>query len=40
MHLPIGVANFRDLIENKDPNQEGYLFVDKTAFSKTYFSKI
>ncbi len=34
MHLPIGVANFRDLIENKDPNQEGYLYVDKTLLIK------
>ena len=34
MHLPIGVSNFRDLIENKDPNQKGYLYVDKTCFIK------
>lgn len=23
MHLPVGVSNFRDLIENKDP--EGFM---------------
>lgn len=31
MPLPVCVSNFRELITNKDPNQEGYLFVDKTA---------
>jgi hypothetical protein len=34
MHLPVGVSNFRDLIENKDPQQKGYLYVDKTNFIK------
>ena len=34
MHLPVGVSNFRELIENKDPNQQGYLYVDKTLLIK------
>jgi hypothetical protein len=34
MHLPVGVSNFRELITNKDPNQEGYLFIDKTLLIK------
>ncbi len=34
MHLPVGVSNFRALIENQDPNQEGYLFIDKTLLIK------
>lgn len=34
MHLPVGVSNFRELIENKDPQQKGYLYVDKTNFIK------
>lgn len=34
MHLPVGVSNFRDLINSKDPKQQGYLYVDKTNFIK------
>lgn len=34
MHLPVGVSNFRDLINSKDPKQQGYLYVDKTDFIK------
>ena len=34
MHLPVGVSDFRELIECKDPAKEGYLYVDKTAFIK------
>lgn len=30
MYLPIGISNFRELIEYKDPQGVGYLFVDKT----------
>ena len=34
MHLPVGVSDFRELIECKDPAKVGYLYVDKTAFIK------
>ena len=35
MHLPIGVSNFRELIEYKNPlSKEGYLYVDKSLFVK------
>ncbi|MGI9214667.1 MAG: AAA family ATPase, partial [Gammaproteobacteria bacterium] len=34
LHLPVGVSNFRDLIKNKDPQQKGYLYIDKTNFIK------
>jgi hypothetical protein len=34
MHLPIGVSDFRELIECKDPEKAGYLYVDKTIFIK------
>ncbi len=34
MHLPVGVSNFRELIKNKDPDQQGYLYIDKTALIK------
>jgi hypothetical protein len=29
MHLPVGVSNFRDLIENKDPQHKGYLYIEQ-----------
>jgi hypothetical protein len=34
MHLPVGVSDFRKLIEYKDPLGKGYLYVDKTNFIK------
>lgn len=34
MHLPVGTSNFRKLIEYKDPNGEGYLFIDKSLLIK------
>lgn len=34
MYLPIGISNFRELIEYKDPQGVGYLFVDKTELIK------
>lgn len=34
MHLPVGTSNFGKLIDYKDPNGIGYLFVDKTLFIK------
>lgn len=32
--LPIGVSNFRELIEYKDPSDNGYFYVDKSMFIK------
>jgi hypothetical protein len=34
MHLPVGVSNFRKLIEHKDPKGIGYVFVDKSLLIK------
>ena len=34
MHLPVGTSNFRKLIEYKDPDGVGYLFVDKSLLIK------
>ena len=34
MHLPVGTSNFRKLIEDKDPDGVGYLFVDKSLLIK------
>ena len=34
MHLPVGTSNFRKLIEYKDPDGKGYLFVDKSLLIK------
>lgn len=34
MHLPVGTSNFKKLIKYKDPNGEGYLFVDKSLLIK------
>jgi hypothetical protein len=34
LHLPIGVSDFRELIEYTDPKKEGYLYIDKTTFIK------
>ena len=34
MHLPVGTSNFRKLIEYKDPDGIGYLFVDKSLLIK------
>ncbi|PCH55982.1 MAG: AAA family ATPase, partial [Legionellales bacterium] len=32
--MPIGVSNFRKLIEHRDSSDNGYLFADKTNFIK------
>ena len=32
--LPIGVSDFKKLIEHKNPAGEGYFFIDKTLFIK------
>jgi hypothetical protein len=34
MQPPVGLSNFRQLIEHKDPKGKSYLFVDKSLFIK------
>ena len=35
MHLPVGISNFKELVEYKNPiTNEGLLYVDKTLFIK------
>ena len=40
MHLPVGTSNFRKLIEYKDPDGKGYLFVDKSLLIKESMLRI